>query len=127
MKFGVIASKQRDGTVCEDTGYVSTTLTSLIKGLCPNQGKNAVIISGGGKGPETIAIDYANQNGFEVERVIPHIATLGHEKAFIARNRKIVETCDVLVVYWTGDNHHVLAALNDAAFMRRPVVLFSLP
>lgn len=127
MKFGVIASKQRDGTVCEDAGYVSANLTTTIKGLCPMQGKGAVIVSGGGKGPETLAIDYAEKNGFDVERVIPHISTLGHEKAFIARNRKIVETCDVLVIFWTGDNHHVLAALNDAAFMRRPVVMFSLP
>jgi hypothetical protein len=124
MKFGVISSRDRNGEVFENYDYVSKCLTQVVKGFCPNQGKGTVIVSGGGKGPETIAIEYANTHHFEVEKVVPHIKTLGIEKAFLARNRSIINMCDILIVFWTGENPTITAALNDAAFLERPVVMF---
>jgi hypothetical protein len=124
MKFGVISSRNRNGDVFEDAVYVRKCLTQAIKGFCPNQGKDAVIISGGGKGPETFALDYANEHHFDSEKVVPHIKTLGIEKAFPARNRAIINMCDVLIVFCTGENPTIITALNDAAFMERAVIIF---
>lgn len=124
MKFGIISSRDRNGEVFNDPAYVSRCLTAAIKGFCPDQGKNTTIISGGGKGPETDAITYAEERGFDVERVVPHIKTLGLEKAFVARNRTIIDHCDVLIVFWAGENPNISVALNDAAFNRKPVLIY---
>jgi hypothetical protein len=124
MKFGIITSRSRNGSVFEDREYVDSCLTRAIMGMCPDRGKNAVIISGGGRGPETFAIDYANRHGMDFEKVIPKIKTLGHEKAFMARNRTIIDSCDVLVVFWCGENPYIVVALNDAAFSRKTTIVF---
>lgn len=124
MKFGVITSRNRSGQVFENRDYVNACLTRAIKGMCPDQGKDAVIVSGGGKGPETFAIEYAKEHGFEIEKIVPQIKTLGADKAFTARNRTIIDTCDVLIIFWSGENPYIILALNDAAFCKKPVIVY---
>lgn len=61
----------------------------------------SVIISGGAKGIDTQAADYAVKNGIPLVVHKPNYA-LHRQGAPIRRNELIVADCDVLLAFWDG-------------------------
>lgn len=61
----------------------------------------SVIISGGAKGVDTQAADYAVQNGIPLIVHKPNYA-LHKQGAPIRRNELIVADCDILLAFWDG-------------------------
>ena len=59
------------------------------------------IISGGAKGIDSLAAEYATAHGFELVEIRPNYAKNGRGATFI-RNREIVDNADIIVAFWNG-------------------------
>lgn len=62
---------------------------------------NDVIISGGARGIDSLAAQYANANGLQMKEYCPDFTKYGRGATFI-RNREIVDNADVVVAFWNG-------------------------
>lgn len=63
-----------------------------------------IIISGGAKGIDTIAEEYASENGIHTVIIKPDYAKYGRN-ATLVRNRQIVDMADVVLAFWDGESH----------------------
>ena len=121
MKIGVISSRARRGKVYENDTYVIECLKKLV---ALNKGDEKIeIISGGGKGPETFAMEFAEREGYEITKIPPRIKVLG-ARAFTERNRSIATECDILAVFWAGEDPNIPAALSDAVILEKQSMVF---
>ncbi|MBQ8249486.1 MAG: DUF2493 domain-containing protein [Clostridia bacterium] len=59
------------------------------------------IVSGGAKGIDTCAREYATANNIKLTEFLPEYERYGRA-APLARNKKIVEYAEVIVVFWDG-------------------------
>lgn len=59
------------------------------------------IISGGAKGIDSLAAEYATANGLALVEIRPNYAKNGRGATFI-RNREIVDNADMVVAFWNG-------------------------
>ena len=62
---------------------------------------NDTIISGGARGIDSLAAQYARQHGLELIDFRPDYAKNGRGATFI-RNREIVDNADMVVAFWNG-------------------------
>lgn len=60
-----------------------------------------VIVSGGARGPDSLAAEEARRRGLEVVEYLPDYRRFGRAAPHV-RNREIVENCDRLVAFWDG-------------------------
>ena len=61
----------------------------------------STIVSGGAKGADSYAKQYALQNNIPLMEFLPDYQRFGR-KAPILRNIDIVENCDFLIAFWDG-------------------------
>ena len=59
------------------------------------------IVSGGAKGVDTCAAQYARANGLKLTEFLPDYETYGRG-APLVRNEQIVDYCDKLIAFWDG-------------------------
>lgn len=59
------------------------------------------IISGGAKGIDSLAAEYATAHGLALVEIRPNYAKNGRGTTFI-RNREIVDNADMVVAFWNG-------------------------
>lgn len=59
------------------------------------------IVSGGARGADTLAKDYAESNGIPIIEFLPEYDRYGRQ-APLKRNIKIVDNCDFLIAFWNG-------------------------
>lgn len=59
------------------------------------------IISGGARGVDSIAVDYAKEKGHHYTEYLPNWDGFGKSAGFI-RNKDIVDACDALLCIWDG-------------------------
>ena len=59
------------------------------------------IVSGGAKGIDTCAAEYANQNGIELIEFLPQYKKYGRG-APLKRNDQIIDEADVVLAFWDG-------------------------
>lgn len=59
------------------------------------------IVSGGAKGADTYAKEYALKNGIPIIEFLPDYKKYGR-KAPLIRNMQIVDNCDFLLAFWDG-------------------------
>lgn len=92
MKIAVSGSRK-----FTDIQKIEDTLASL----SPVQ-----IISGGAAGPDSIAKQFARQNGIDFVEILPLFkrdrAVKYHPRWYLERNKEIVDAADVLVAFWDG-------------------------
>lgn len=130
MKIGVISSRAnsthaaRSGN-SEDAAYAKECFDRAICAMTNAGTTNEEItfVSGGGKGFETAAKEYADENLY-VCTVIPPRSKVRGAMAFPERNTSIVALSDALVFFWGGEDMYVATAISEAMFMRKPVFLF---
>ena len=60
-----------------------------------------IIISGGAKGIDTLAAEYANKRNVQLVEYRPDYSKHGRAATFI-RNRQIIENADMVVAFWNG-------------------------
>lgn len=82
---------------------------------------DAVIVSGGARGVDTVAAAAGRFFDLEVKEWEPEWDRLGRYYAPIARNTQIVEDCDVLVAFWNGVSTGTKDSLDKARALGKKV------
>lgn len=59
------------------------------------------IVSGGARGADTYAKEFAEKNNLPLVEYLPHYKKHGRQ-APILRNIQIIENCDFLIAFWDG-------------------------
>lgn len=62
------------------------------------------IISGGAKGIDTCAREYARANGIKITEILPNYKKYGRG-APLVRNELIVDFSDEVIAFWDGKSH----------------------
>jgi hypothetical protein len=72
-----------------------------------------LLVSGGGRGIEQLALRYANECGIEPKVVPPNISAYGPKVAFIKRNEEIIQQIDLAVVFWDGKEQYYVDLMSN--------------
>ena len=71
------------------------------------------IVSGGAKGVDSLAAEYAIKNSLKLTEFLPDYQRYGRA-APIVRNRKIAEYADKIIAFWDGKSKGTLYVINYA-------------
>ena len=71
------------------------------------------IVSGGAKGVDSCAAEYARAHGLKLTEFLPEYDIYGRG-APIVRNKKIVDYADRIVVFWDGSSKGTLSVIKYA-------------
>ena len=71
------------------------------------------IVSGGAKGVDTCAADYAKEHGIKLTEILPDYERYGRA-APIVRNREIVDYADEIVAFWDGKSKGTRSTIDYA-------------
>ena len=83
------------------------------------------IISGGAKGIDMCAAEYARVNAVNLTVILPNYKRYG-KAAPIIRNKEIVELCDIVIAFWDGCSKGTLSVIKYAQKIRKPYKLIFL-
>lgn len=103
MKIGVIGSRNLEYDL-------ETVLPANVK----------TIVSGGAKGIDTCAKNYANKNKLELIEFLPDYKQYGR-KAPIIRNKTIIENSDMIIAIWDGQSKGTKYTIDLARKMNKEV------
>ena len=81
--------------------------------------KEDEIVSGGAKGVDSAAREYANKNGHKLTEFLPQYNLYGRA-APIYRNREIVDYADKVIIFWDGTSKGSLSVINYAKKIGKP-------
>ena len=71
-----------------------------------------MIISGGAKGIDTCAKEFAINNGIILNEILPDYQKFGRAAPLI-RNRQIIKTADKVFVFWDGKSKGTRFVINE--------------
>lgn len=77
------------------------------------------IISGGAKGADALAAEYARNNGLKLTVFLPEYEKYGRA-APIVRNKQIVDCADKIIAFWDGSSKGTLSVLKYAEKTGKP-------
>lgn len=83
---------------------------------------NDTIISGGARGIDTLAAQYARKHGMKLLEFRPDYATFGRGATFV-RNRLIVDMADVVLAFWNGTSKGTKYTIEYAKKKYVPVII----
>ena len=106
MKIAIIGS--RNITINDIGKYVS---------------QNDEIVSGGAKGVDTCAAEYARANNIKLTEFLPKYEKYGRA-APIVRNKEIVDYADKVIVFWNGHSKGTLSVIKYAEKVGKPCEIF---
>lgn len=92
-------------------GSRSLTVSNLQDYLPPN---TTEIISGGAKGIDSCAKQYALQNGFKYTEFLPEYEKYGRA-APIKRNVLIIDAADIVIAFWDGESRGTKFVIDKCA------------
>ena len=75
--------------------------------------QGAEIVSGGAKGVDTCAAEFATKNGLKLTVFLPQYERYGRA-APILRNKEIVDYADKLLIFWDGSSKGTLSVIEYA-------------
>ena len=78
------------------------------------------VISGGARGVDTMAADWAKEHGIRVVEFLPDYKRFG-KGAPLRRNDEIVKACDAVLAFWDGKSRGTLYTINAAKKAGKPV------
>lgn len=87
-------------------------------------GGKPVLVSGGAIGADTLARQYAKENGIYIKEHLPDDSH-GYPAALFIRNRNIVDDCDVVYAFWDLESNGTLHAMKYAMKQKKPVFVFN--
>ena len=71
------------------------------------------IVSGGAKGVDSCAAEYARENGIRLTEFLPQYERYGRA-APIVRNKEIVDYSDKIIAFWNGSSKGTLSVIKYA-------------
>jgi hypothetical protein len=80
-----------------------------------------VIISGGAKGADSLAEQWARLNGIATEVFLPDWKRYGRGAGMI-RNQQIIDSCDIVVAFWDGSSPGTRNSIGLAKQKGIPVI-----
>ena len=87
-------------------------------------GKPTKIISGGARGIDTFAEDFAHNFNIDLQVFKPDWAKYGRKAGFI-RNEDIIKNCDICLAFWDGESHGTKHDLELCEQYKKDLVLFN--
>ena len=109
MKLAIIGSREISDINIAD--YLTETPTK--------------IISGGAKGIDTLAAEYAKKNNIPFTEHLPDYNKYGRA-APIIRNRLIVQDADKVIAFWNGKSRGTLSSINMAKKMGKQLQIIKI-
>lgn len=100
MKAAVIGSRS-----FEDCRKVAKVLDEIVE--------ITHIISGGAKGADACAENYARKRGLPITIFFPNWAKYGRGSGII-RNKEIIRNCDICIAFWDGKSRGTASSLQIA-------------
>ena len=80
------------------------------------------IISGGAKGADTLAKQYAHENLIATVTYLPDWNKYGKSAGFI-RNKLIVDNCDIVLAFWDGKSKGTQHTIKLAKAAKKPTFI----
>ena len=77
------------------------------------------IVSGGAKGVDCCAAEYARENGIRLTEFLPQYELYGRA-APIVRNKEIVDYADCIIAFWDGSSKGTLSVIKYAQKAGKP-------
>lgn len=81
------------------------------------------LVSGGARGVDTSAREYARANGLPIKEFLPDYASFG-QGAPLKRNITIIEYADVVLAFWDGKSRGTKFVIDNCKKMGKPVKVF---
>lgn len=78
------------------------------------------IVSGGAKGADTYAREFAKKKGLNLIEFLPQYDKYGRT-APLVRNKLIVEECDCLIAFWDGTSRGTKYTIDYAHQLGKPI------
>ena len=78
------------------------------------------IVSGGARGVDLCAAEYARKNGIKLTEFLPQYERYGR-RAPIVRNKEIVDYADEVIAFWDGRSSGTLSVINYAKKVGKPI------
>lgn len=104
MKIAVVGSRN-----ITDVETIIGCLFEAIEKYSVHPDDSITIISGGAKGVDTVAQNFAKEKGLDFVLFKPYHmidpSTEYSPKFFFARNKQIADNADIVVVVWDGKSH----------------------
>ena len=82
-----------------------------------------LIVTGGGKGVEQLAIKWAVLNSVDNDVTPPNIKQHGFEKAFVFRNQEILAVVDFAALFWDGKDASMYRLMSDAVDHKKRLMI----
>ena len=79
-----------------------------------------VLLTGGAKGVDSLAITYAEKNSIKHIEVLPNY-TKYHRAAPVIRDEEMVKMCERVIAIWDGKSKGTLHTINFARKYNKPV------
>lgn len=114
MKIAIIGSRE-----CSNIDFVGNLEAVL------NVSKDDTIISGGAKGIDTLAANYAKEKNISLIEFLPDYKKNGRAATFI-RNREIVDNSNVVVAFWNGNSKGTKYTLDYARKKNKRIIVVSI-
>ncbi len=83
---------------------------------------SVLLVSGGARGADSLAEDWANESGVEIKVFEAEWETYG-KRAGMIRNSKIIALADVVVAFWDGSSKGILDSINKARKVGKKVLI----
>ncbi|MBE6949486.1 MAG: DUF2493 domain-containing protein [Ruminococcaceae bacterium] len=81
------------------------------------------IVSGGAKGIDICAREYAHQNNIKVTEFYPEYNRYG-KAAPLKRNLQIIDYADIVIVFWDGKSKGTKFVIDNAKKQGKSVVIY---
>ena len=78
------------------------------------------IVSGGAKGVDSLAAEYAKAKGLKITELLPQYEKYGRV-APIVRNKEIVDCADKIIVFWDGCSKGAASVIRYAEKIKKPL------
>ena len=82
------------------------------------------IVSGGARGADTYAMDFARRHGLKLIIFYPDYEKFDRQAPLI-RNKLIVEECDCLLAFWDGTSRGTKYTIDLAVKAGKPVKVYN--
>lgn len=107
MKVAIIGS--RNLTVTDLENYLPVDVTE--------------IVSGGARGIDTCARNYAIRNGIKITEFLPQYDKYGHG-APLKRNLQIIDDSDMVIAFWDGKSRGTRYVIENCKKRNKKVTVF---
>lgn len=86
-------------------------------------GKIDLIVTGGAKGADQMAMAYAKANGIPTKLFYPDYENLAPKYAPLARNVLICAEADIMIAFWDGQSSGTSHAINTMRIHGKEVIV----